>query len=197
MSKFKDISLDLETMDKSSNSAIISIGACYFNRYTGEIGQTFHQKVNLQSCMDAGLTVSSETIMWWLQQSQEAREKLADNDKERHLSAVLGNLNHFMQDCQMVWGNGATFDNVILENAFESIGHVAPWKFWNARCLRTLVDVGLELGINPKNDLDFEGVRHDALSDAIHQAKIAFEIYREIHGLIPKPTTPVTPGESS
>lgn len=191
MKKFKDISLDLETMDNASSSAIISIGACYFDRYTGEIGDTFHQKVNLQSCIDAGLTLSADTIMWWLQQDQEAREKLADNDKERHLSAVLGNLNHFMQDCQMVWGNGSTFDNTILENAFKSLWCTAPWKFWNARDLRTLVDIGLELGIDPKNELEFEGTRHDALSDAIHQAKIATEIFREIRALIPEPAIPV------
>lgn len=191
MKKFKDISLDLETMDNSSNSAIISIGACYFDRYTGEIGETFHQKVNLQSCIDAGLTVSASTIMWWLQQSDEAREKLQGNDKERNLSGVLSNLKHFMQDCEMVWGNGATFDNTILENAFKSIGHIAPWKFWNARDLRTLVDVGLELGVDPKNELDFNGVRHDALADAIHQAKIATEIYREIRALLPQPAVVV------
>lgn len=186
MKKFKDISLDLETMDNSSCSAIISIGACYFDRYTGEIGETFHQKVNLQSCIDVGLTVSADTIMWWLQQSDETREKLAGNDKERHLSGVLVNLEHFMQDCEMVWGNGATFDNVILESAFKSLGHQAPWRFWNTRDLRTLVDVGLELGVNPKKELSFDGTRHDALSDAIHQAKIATEIYCEIRSLLPK-----------
>lgn len=191
MSKFKDISLDLETMDKKPSSAIISIGACYFDRYTGEIGETFHQKVNLQSCIDVGLTVSADTLMWWLQQDEEAREKLKGNENERHLSAVLDNLSYFMRDCQMVWGNGATFDNCILENAFNQLGHEAPWKFWNSRDLRTLVDVGLELGIDPKNDLEFEGVRHDALSDAIHQAKIAVEIYREIKSLKPKPAVAV------
>lgn len=176
-----DISLDIETMDKASSSAIISISACYFNRYTGDIGETFHKQVDLQSSIDAGLTVSASTLIWWLKQNEEARSKFFDNEKQRPLKLVLDDLSYFIGKDSQVWGNGATFDNVIVENAFKAVDVEVPWEFWNMRCLRTLVETGLELGIDPKKDLPFEGVRHDALSDAIHQAKVASTIFMKIN----------------
>ena len=73
----------------------------------------------------------------------------------------------------LVWGNGSTFDITILENAYKIIGDIPhPWKFWNIRDLRTLVNAASVIGFNHKQ-LKHVGVYHDALADAVHQAKIA------------------------
>ena len=63
----EDLMLDIETMGNRSTSAIIQIGACYFDRVTGEIGETFLENILLKSSVeDWGLTVDSLTIQWWM-----------------------------------------------------------------------------------------------------------------------------------
>lgn len=68
--------LDLETMGFQSNASIVSIGAVAFDPENDLLGETFYVNVDLTSCLDHGLGVSGETIIWWLKQSSDAREAL-------------------------------------------------------------------------------------------------------------------------
>jgi inhibitor of KinA sporulation pathway (predicted exonuclease) len=44
-----------------------------------------------------------------------------------------------------------------------------------------MVDIGRQLrGANPKKDLPFEGVQHNALDDAKHQAKYVSAIWQTL-----------------
>jgi len=45
--KNKDIMLDIETMGIRPTSAIVQLGACYFDRITGEIGDKFFMRTDL------------------------------------------------------------------------------------------------------------------------------------------------------
>ncbi|MCZ8725115.1 3'-5' exoribonuclease, partial [Escherichia albertii] len=65
-----------------------------------------------------------------------------------------------------VWGNGATFDNVILRGAYERAGQICPWAYWNDHDVRTIVTLGRSIGFDPKMDMPFDGERHNALADA-------------------------------
>jgi hypothetical protein len=78
-----------------------------------------------------------------------------------------------------VWGNGAGFDPVLLEAAYSAADVPAPWKYWNALDVRTLVHMGRQLGFDPKSDLPFEGNKHHALDDAIHQANYCSLIWQK------------------
>ena len=64
-----------------------------------------------------------------------------------------------------VWGNGATFDNVILRNAYQKTGLDCPWPFWQDRCYRTLKNLA------PDIDRPELGTLHQALNDATVQAQ--------------------------
>ncbi len=175
----KHIMLDIETMGNSSEAAIMSIGACYFDPSTGEIGHTFHEEVNLESSVSFGLKMDPSTIIWWMKQEDEARSKFYDNDDAKSLPHVLALLNGFVDESAKVWGNGSTFDNTIIKNAYNKChGTDAPWKFWNDRDVRTMVELGKQIGIDPKRDMPFDGVKHDALADAIHQAKYVSLIWQ-------------------
>ena len=55
--KYGHIMFDLETLDNKNTSSILSIGAVEFNLHTGEIGETLYVRVDLQSCIDEGLTI--------------------------------------------------------------------------------------------------------------------------------------------
>lgn len=166
----RDLMVDLETMDNKPTSAIVSIGAVFFDK-TG-IGAQFYKRVDLQSCINSGLTVSGDTIMWWLKQSDQARLELARPAEE--LRQVLEDLHKFMvKHCDRknlrVWGNGASFDNAILQNAYSVTQMPLPWEFWNDRCYRTLK------AMYPGVKLQRSGDYHNALDDAKSQANHMIE----------------------
>lgn len=174
----KDIMLDIETMGCSTNASIMSIGACYFNPRTGEIGDTFHEQVSIAT----NGVIDASTVIWWMSQSDEARAKFKDNENAPHITSVLASLSGFIRPNSKVWGNGVAFDNVIIRSAYENWQLPVPWKFWNDRDVRTIVDLGESIGINPKKDMPFDGVKHDALADAIHQAKYVSMIIKKLRG---------------
>ena len=160
--------VDLETMGKGPEAAIVAIGVVEFDLETSDIGRTFYAKVSLESAMEHGGKVDASTVMWWLQQSDEARAELC-TDQEHIIDALVG-LSRWMRDCcpleeRRVWGNGATFDNVILKSAYENCSFDVPWKHWGDRCYRTVKNMV------PDIPLVRRGVHHNALDDALSQAE--------------------------
>jgi hypothetical protein len=166
--------IDLETLGNSSNSVIVSIGAAAFN--DDEITHKFYCVVDPQSCINAGMQMDASTVMWWLQQSQDARDAIAKQPETNvPIYIALERFSNWFPADAQVWGNGATFDNVILDNAYRKTGVVRPWKFWNDRCYRTLKNLYPAIKADP-----FEGTAHNALADACHQANHAIKILKAI-----------------
>lgn len=167
----KHLMLDLETMGNGSDAAIVSIGAAVFSVDEG-ITNKFYSLVDLQSCLDNGLKVTGSTIMWWLGQSESARKALTATQAQDLPSALIA-FTRFVKSVNpdgkiQVWGNGATFDNVILRNAYHAIGIAVPWEFWNDRCYRTLRAQNTSVKVPDRG-----GVHHNALDDAVYQAECA------------------------
>jgi hypothetical protein len=164
------IMIDLETMGTKPNAALVAIGACIFD--ANGIGDRFYDAVDLQSCIDAGLTVDGPTVMWWLDQSDDARAALKITSP---LHVALERFSDFMApsigDFAGVWGCGATFDNVILRSAYNAAGLQCPWPFWADRCFRTVRET------NAVDAPDREGTHHNALDDAVHQSKHLIKIW--------------------
>ena len=152
---------------------------------SGELGQEFYTAVNLESAMEQGAVPDGDTILWWLKQSPEARSAICVDDA-LPISSALSELSHFINRHSdnpkylKVWGNGATFDNVILRGAYDRAGQVCPWQFWNDHDVRTIVTLGRVVGFDPKRDMPFDGVAHNALSDARHQAKYVSAIWKKL-----------------
>ena len=170
--------VDLETMGNKAGCAIVSIGAVEFDLNTGEIGRTFYERVDLQSCLNVGLFVNGRTIYWWMQQNEEARKELcrpSDNLKNvlEKLKSFMGCLGDFK-----IWGNGARFDIAILEAAFDKCGYpYMPWKHYDEMDVRTLVAFAPSI----KNDMSREGVFHNAVDDCLHQIKYCTATWNSIH----------------
>lgn len=178
------LSIDLETLNTTPDAAIISIGACFFDPIKGEIGAKFYQAIDINNAIENG-TVSGSTLTWWVQQKENAKEVFSDPDALPIMNA-LGffrqwvTLNRIDADVQ-VWGNGATFDNVILEYAFNKEKILCPWKFNKNRDLRTIKELAKQL--NDGNTVKIDrtgGTEHNALDDAINQANACIEYYRVI-----------------
>ena len=167
-----NVMLDLETMDNTSDSAIVSIGACVFSSANG-ITSKFGVDVDLQSAIDYGGTVGGSTVLWWLGQKWEARKKLTQA-KALSLPDALTEFSNWIPKGAIVWGNGSDFDNVILKNAYRLVDMPVPWPKFNDRCFRTMKAIFKDVE-KPKR----EGIAHSALDDAIFQATWILKIFEE------------------
>ncbi|ENF3169192.1 3'-5' exoribonuclease [Escherichia coli] len=166
--------IDLETMGKKSNAPIVVIGAVFFDPQNGEIGPTFYIVISLVDAMDTGAVPDGSTIEWWLAQSSEARSAILV-DQVKLVDALI-QFREFINEYSdekfvQVWGNGATFDNTILRTSYERLNIPCPWRYYNDRDVRTIVELGKTIGFDARTVIPFEGVRHHALDDARHQAK--------------------------
>ncbi len=168
--------VDIETMGEGSNAVICSIGAVEFEINTGETRSVFYRKVDLQSCLDAGLTVDGSTIKWWLQQNAEAQREITDGGAVS-IRQALKDFSEFIScgvDTLKLWSNGKHFDMSRLADAYKVCRMEIPWKFYNVRDCRTLVEIMPEI----KRDIQRGGVAHHALDDCLHQIKYCSAIWQ-------------------
>jgi DNA polymerase III, epsilon subunit and related 3''-5'' exonucleases len=166
--------IDLETMGTNINTPIIVIACVLFDPQTGEIGPVFYKVISLTNAMKSGAIPDGGTIEWWLKQSSEARSALLVD--QIPLDDALLQLREFIDENSdgkfiQVWGNGATFDNAILRRSYERLSIPCPWRYYNDRDVRTVVELGKAIGFDARTTIPFEGVRHNALDDARHQVK--------------------------
>lgn len=160
-----NLMLDIETLDNKPNSAILSVGAVYFDK--SGLGKEFYINIDLEDSIKHGFDFNADTFYWWMSQSNESQKALI-SDRVK-VSDALIQLKRFIihnSDWEKlkVWGNGSDFDNVILSNAFNKISPITPWNFWNNRCFRTFVDVTGAERVKPTT-------AHNALDDAKAQAQ--------------------------
>lgn len=173
---WRALMIDEETMGLPPTGALISIGACFFDMATETIGPTFQETINLATSIDAGMTVDASTIMWWLGQSQEARDAVRYSSSP--LAAVLERFTAFIATHSRVedvrpWGNSSTFDLTILSSAYDMVKQKRPWHFVNERCFRTVRNQYPNVVYDPSE----KGTEaHNALADAIFQARHLFKI---------------------
>lgn len=166
------IMIDLETMGTAPNAPIVAIGACVFDS-AGVKDKDFYFPVSLESAVAHGAEMDASTVIWWLQQEDEARSEIvrASGDMRAALTAFRTWV-ETIDDLEGVWGNGASFDNVLLVQAYRRQGEKAPWPFWLDRCYRTVKNFSTV-------PLHREGTHHNALDDAISQANHLVDIWAE------------------
>ncbi|HAM6142613.1 TPA: exonuclease [Escherichia coli] len=172
--------IDLETMGKNPDAPIISIGAIFFDPQTGDMGPEFSKTIDLET---AGGVIDRDTIKWWLKQSREAQSAIMTD--EIPLDDALLQLREFIDENSgeffvQVWGNGANFDNTILRRSYERQGIPCPWRYYNDRDVRTIVELGKAIDFDARTAIPFEGERHNALDDARYQAKYVSAIWQKL-----------------
>ena len=172
--------IDLETMGKNPDAPIISIGAIFFDPQTGDMGPEFSKTIDLET---AGGVIDRDTIKWWFKQSREAQSAIMTD--EIPLDDALLQLREFIDENSgeffvQVWGNGANFDNTILRRSYERQGIPCPWRYYNDRDVRTIVELGKAIDFDARTAIQFEGERHNALDDARYQAKYVSVIWQKL-----------------
>ncbi|HHY9437776.1 TPA: 3'-5' exoribonuclease domain-containing protein [Escherichia coli] len=174
------LSVDLETMGTNPDAPINSIGGKFFDPATGEMGPEFSKAIDLET---SGGIIDRKTIKWWVKRSREAQSAIFTD--EISLDVALRLFIEFIEKNSggrfvQVWGNGANFDNVILRRSYERQGIPCPWLYYNDRDVRTIVELGNAIGFDVRMAIPFEGVPHNALDDARHQAKQVSAIWQKL-----------------
>jgi len=168
---------DLETGGTKPGCAIFSIGAVAIDLETGEIGDHFYVPIDINDSAKWGL-LDPGTMIWWSKQSEQARNAIFEPpDTTMNLFDALEAFKKWFirNNCETIWGNGATFDVSILEHFFIKFEIQIPWNFWHVRDLRTLQHL---VGDSVKDDTPFEGIKHHALHDAYHEAQYASRMWQ-------------------
>ena len=157
-----NVMIDLETYSTRPNAAIASIGAVKFE--DEKIVDTFYCTIDPASCRAAGLHFEKSTLEWWSKQSKEARASLLKDNID--LEEALTNFEAWYGNKSLpTWGNGAAFDNVIMDSAYRALDRKRPWLPWEDRCYRTMKNM-VNIPIDKR-----EGTYHNALDDALTQTK--------------------------
>lgn len=182
-----DVMLDFETLGTDHDAVLCSAGLVRFNIETGEILATAHCFADLRSALSHNRIVDPETLLWWLSQATEAQVALAEGMRNHGMpwTGFLSHIREFIGDSReedgnlRLWSNGATFDVSLLEYALKQENLRAPWKYSAARDMRTLVDIAKPF----EHSVVLEGTKHDALADAVYQAKVVSQLWRHVKGL--------------
>lgn len=181
-----NIMTDLETVGTGANAAIVAIGAVQFSE--NGLGKEFYATIDLEDCQRVGFDVEAATVLWWLKQSEAARHSTFTGNNTVY--DALCQFSKYVVDLSIeagsgygdvaVWGNGPSFDNALLRNAYTKCRIDPPWKFWMDRCHRTLQALPPPIGTPAPMRL---GTHHDALDDARTQAQHASTIFAALHKL--------------
>lgn len=163
------IMVDIETWGTEPGCAIRSIGAaawCFEDPEQTQPRQ-FYVNISDESNAQAGLIKQADTVEWWLNQSQDAKDALTrDQQPLLHaLQAFKGWLDTLGPNKQVFWAKPSTFDFPILAAAHKALSVPLPWEYWQVRDLWSYVDgAGFDV-----RHVKFEGTAHDALWDACNQ----------------------------
>lgn len=173
---------DLETLGTRAGCKVLSIGCVTFG--PAGLGAEFYQEVLRD--FQGDLWEDPDTVAWWGRQDATARDRLFDQSAggKTRLSLALVELNTWLRTVGgmdekgkarvTVWGNGASFDNAVLDAAYSAVLLPRAWGYYDDRDYRTLKAMA------PQVKLVRTGTHHNALDDAKTQAEHAVRILREL-----------------
>lgn len=166
--------IDVETLDTETSAVVLSVGMVVYDPLT--IGTNnldglhkLYYSMDIQTQITQGRTISGSTVVWWSEQSTEARKVFTEYPKT-HPIGVLSNISDMLREYKVehVWGNGVDFDNAIISSLAKSFGAPKPLNYKHNRCFRTLKAL---LGHHiPEVATMPLGTHHNALDDAVYQA---------------------------
>lgn len=162
--------IDVETRATTPNAIVLSLGAVFYDK--GGLMDSYYHEFSVEDQQKRGRRSMPSTVAWWNKQVDEGK-RMPGNEEANNLQQLV-EFSEWVKYVQAerkqdvkVWGNGASFDIPIMESLLSVYDVEIPWKFWNVRCVRTIVDLYPESrygeGAQSEND-------HNALNDAKNQA---------------------------
>lgn len=170
----KDVMLDLETLSTGNNAVILQIGACYFDRITGEIGDTFCVNIDIASSIKEGFSIDADTLKWWFKQDRGAKKSVIDDGVS--IQEALTMFNNFVHPEVSIWSH-STFDYTKLENYYFKTGITPVFSFRSSRDIRTIVDLA---NITDWSKYPDVGIHHNALDDCLYQVNYVVDCLNKL-----------------
>lgn len=165
----KHIMIDIETLGKSEFAPLVSIGAIEFKPEENKaLGREFYQVVDLGESV-VGYDIDVDTLKWWMQQSDKAREVFKENGQPMQSTLVMFSqfINQITKnDDFRIWARG-DLDFKILEHNCKLCDVNIPWEYNQKRDSRTFIEELIDFCPCFQEENDNE---HNALSDAIYEA---------------------------
>ena len=169
MAAKKLISIDLETLDVTPNAVILAIGIAVGDT-DGAILEKFQVFPSIQEQLASGRSVSGDTVVWWFDQDDGAREEQS-KAKRLPVAECTSHIQAFFarhSDFHFVLGNAPGFDCDMLGSFLGG----KLWEFYHERDVRTArMKVRME-------DRAPNHAEHSALADAIAQLQDFATFYR-------------------
>lgn len=169
----KHLMIDLETLAVSPRTVVLSLGAVHFNPFTTDIFDTLYLKIDLDDQDRLNREIDPNTIDWWARQDPLVMEETFSTTDRISIQDALNKFHKFAWGCDRFWSHGVGFDLVIIEDIYRQIKKPLPWNYWQLRDTRTLFDLGYDPEMSKEN-------KHDALQDAIRQARGVQTVYRKL-----------------
>lgn len=174
------VMVDLETLATSTDTIVLSLGACKFNIEDFSIEGTFYRVLDMKTQIDMGRKVDPGTLGFWLKQDPEVmrslfRESIYQGISPDQCFAEFSDWLYDDEKLEGVWSNGSNFDIAILDHLW-SHKEDKLWPHTKIRDVRTLVHAAR--GFVSKKDIPREGIAHHALDDAVYQAKYISEMWQ-------------------
>ena len=162
----KHIMFDLETMGMAPDGAIASIGAIRFDPFGTELSDPFYVVVDIAGQeKEFRRTISGDTVLWWMQQEEAARNELFRGDRIPLPAALKQFADYVGASSVPTWAYPSTFDHVVLHSAYRAAGLKPPIHYRDELCMRGIAKMAkVECPHHP-------GVAHNALADAERQAR--------------------------
>lgn len=163
-----EVMIDVETLGRRPNAAIVQIAAIPFYSDTGDALSHFTRNIDLDSAIGFGGTVDYSTIKFWMEQPAQCRTWM--QEPRVNICDALRDFTNFLRpykECDF-WAH-ASFDYPIVLSAITHFGNVfdEPWVYRNALDLRTFFrEKKYQF---PKSD--GTEIKHDALTDCAFQIR--------------------------
>lgn len=174
-----DIMLDLETLDTTPNCVILTIGAVRFDPKGNGVVERLELRPTIEDQTEIyNRSINEDTIRWWSTQNPAALEEAMGDQGREPFTVCMEKLYKFCWNRRAVWSNGATFDCVVMENAWRQTSdkpNPIPWPFYTIRDTRTLYEIA---GVKLKDGGHI--TKHTAVDDAEHQAIVVQKAYQKL-----------------
>lgn len=170
-----NIMLDVESMGRDANAALVAIGAVFFDEHTGQLGPTFYRAIHLSTSVNLGFKMEPATVLFWLGQPEEARRAILFNSV--HVADAFADFVDWVKEHGpkdkaelRMWGCSPTFDCVKVEAHLKALDLEVPWFYWAERDYRTIRERNKVVPQDERTGL------HNALEDAKFQASHLIKI---------------------
>lgn len=189
--------LDIETTDTRPTARVLAIGIALVDNRTREVVAIDNLRLDLHE--QAFRSQSDETMEFWRSQPERTRAEAFFAKPRRHPVDALNALSEVVEEhaacgALTVWGNGSSFDIVILEDLYRHFGCKVPWTYRQHRDLRTLYELA---GVRV-SDGDRAGLTpHVAIDDAVAEARAMVRALDILFGPLPVAAPPTTEADLS